>query len=73
LTTGDLAVFDESGSAIDFVAETDVVFMLGSGALHPHDLVMGPYSVHTTEQALNRGQAGIRERALLLRQQGRLG
>jgi hypothetical protein len=41
--------------------------------LHPHDLVMGPYSVHTTEQALNRGQAGIRERALLLRQQGRLG
>jgi redox-sensitive bicupin YhaK (pirin superfamily) len=73
LTTGDLAVFDDSGSPITFVAETDVVFMLGSGALHPYELVMGPYSVHTTVESLNRGQAGIRERALLLRAQGRLG
>ena len=58
-------MFDDSGSPITFVAETDVVFMLGSGALHPYELVMGPYSVHTTVESLNRGQAGIRERALL--------
>jgi redox-sensitive bicupin YhaK (pirin superfamily) len=72
LSTGELAVFDDSGHTIDFVAQTDVVFMLGSGVLHPHDLVTGPYSVHTSSQALSRGQTGIRERAHTLRAQGRL-
>ncbi len=72
LRTGDLAVFDDTGGSITFVAQTDTAFVLGSGVLHPHDLYMGPYSVHTSEAALHRGQAGIRERAALLRQQGRL-
>lgn len=69
---GDLLAFDPSASPIDFVAQTDTTFMLGSGALHPHDLLTGPYSVHTSAETLRRGQAGIRERAQLLRQQGRL-
>jgi redox-sensitive bicupin YhaK (pirin superfamily) len=69
---GDLLVFDQSTNPIDFVAQTDTVFMLGSGVLHPHDLVTGPYSVHTSAETLRRGQAGIRERAQLLRGQGRL-
>lgn len=72
LRTGDLAVFDDAGGAMEFTAQTDTAFVLGSGVLHPHDLYMGPYSVHTSEDALQRGQAGIRQRAQLLRQQGRL-
>ena len=72
LTTGDLAVFDEHGGPVEFVAQTDAAFVLGSGVLHPHELAMGPYSVHTNEKALHIGQAGIRERATLLRAQGRL-
>ncbi|MDR7307288.1 pirin family protein [Rhodoferax saidenbachensis] len=72
LRTGDLAVFDDAGGAIEFEAQTDTAFVLGSGMQHPHELFMGPYSVHTSEAALHRGQAGIRERAQLLRQQGRL-
>jgi redox-sensitive bicupin YhaK (pirin superfamily) len=71
-TTGDLAQFDASGSAIDFVAQTDVVFVLGSGVQHPNALHMGPYSVHTSEPTLRQGMTGIRERAQLLREQGRL-
>ncbi len=72
LTTGDLLVFDESGGAVTFEAQTDTAFVLGSGAQHPHDLFMGPYSVHTSADALQQGQLGIRQRALVLRQQGRL-
>lgn len=72
LGTGDLVVFDASGSAITFEAQTDTALVLGSGVQHPHDLHMGPYSVHTSAETLRQGQAGIRERAQWLRQQGRL-
>lgn len=72
LHTGDLAVFADAGGAIDFEAHTDTAFVLGSGVRHPHDLCMGPYSVHTSAQALHRGQTGIRQRAAQLRQQGRM-
>ena len=72
LRTGDLAVFDEAGGAIEFEAQTDTAFVLGSGVPHPHELFMGNYSVHTSAAALQRGEAGIRERAQLLRQQGRM-
>lgn len=72
LRTGDLAVFDDTSGAIEFEAQTDTAFVLGSGVQHPHELFMGPYSVHTSAEALHRGQAGIRERAQLLRQQGRM-
>jgi redox-sensitive bicupin YhaK (pirin superfamily) len=72
MRTGDLVVFDASGGSVTFEADTDTAFVLGSGVQHPHDLFMGPYSVHTSAQALHQGQLGIRQRAQLLRQQGRL-
>ena len=72
LSTGDLIAFDESGHAVTFEAQTDTAFVVGSGVKHLHDLFMGPYSVHTSAEALRQGQAGIRERAQLLRRQGRL-
>jgi redox-sensitive bicupin YhaK (pirin superfamily) len=72
LTAGDLVTFDESGGAITFEAQTDTAFVLGTGVQHPHDLHMGPYSVHTSAVALQQGQLGIRQRAHALRQQGRL-
>ena len=72
LRAGDLVVFNASDSAITLEAKTDTVFVLGSGVPHPHELFMGPYSVHTNAEALRQGQTGIRERAQLLRQQGRL-
>ena len=72
LRTGDLAVFEDDVGEIEFQAHTDTAFVLGTGVRHPHDLFMGPYSVHTSADALHRGQAGIRQRAELLRRQGRL-
>jgi len=72
LRTGDLAVFEDDGGAIEFEAHTDTAFVFGSGVRHPHDLFTGPYSVHTSAAALRSGQTGIRQRAELLRQQGRL-
>src|SRR5882724_1829960 len=44
---GELAIFAPGEGAIEFVAEADTEFMLGSAVTHPHDLVLGYYSVHT--------------------------
>lgn len=56
---GELAVFEESGKAINFVAHGETAFVLGSAVKHPHDLVMGHYSVHTSQEGLARGEAEI--------------
>jgi redox-sensitive bicupin YhaK (pirin superfamily) len=71
--TGELAVFEESGGAIDFVAHGDTAFVLGSTVKHPHELVMGYYSVHTSKAALYQGEAEIRRIGARLREEGRLG
>jgi len=73
IATGELAVFEESGAAIDFVARGDTAFVLGSAVKHPHELVMGRYSVHTSQAALDQGEAEIRRIGARLREEGRLG
>jgi redox-sensitive bicupin YhaK (pirin superfamily) len=72
VTAETLAVFDESDAAIDFVANGDTSFVLGSAIKHPHDLVTGYYSVHTNVDALDRGEAEIRRIGDRLRASGRL-
>jgi hypothetical protein len=37
------------------------VFVLGSAVPHPHDLHLGYYSVHTSAEALERGERRIAE------------
>jgi redox-sensitive bicupin YhaK (pirin superfamily) len=56
---GELAVFEESSNAIEFEADGDAAFILGSAIKHPHDLVLGYYSVHTHPDALEKGEANI--------------
>jgi redox-sensitive bicupin YhaK (pirin superfamily) len=70
---GELAVFDESEAAIDFEAKVDSGFILGSAVKHPHDLVLGRSSVHTSPEALRLGETGIRQIGARLRAEGRLG
>jgi redox-sensitive bicupin YhaK (pirin superfamily) len=65
--TGEVAVFEQSERAIDFVAEGDTSFVLGSALRHPHELHLGNYSVHTSVGALRRGEAEIRRIGLELR------
>jgi redox-sensitive bicupin YhaK (pirin superfamily) len=64
---GELAVFARGEGAIDFEATEHTRFVLGSAAPHPHELVLGHYSVHTSRDALRRGETEIRRlgRALL--------
>jgi redox-sensitive bicupin YhaK (pirin superfamily) len=69
---GELAVFEESSAVIDFVARGDTSFVLGSAVKHPHELVMGHYSVHTSRATLDQGEAEIRRIGAKLRQEGRL-
>ena len=53
----ELAVFEEGQSALRFEARGDTGFVLGTAVKHPHDLVLGYYSVHTSAQALEAGEA----------------
>jgi redox-sensitive bicupin YhaK (pirin superfamily) len=69
---GELAVFEESAETIDFVARGDTAFVLGSAIKHPHELVMGYHSVHTSKAALAQGEAEIQRIGMRLRQEGRL-
>jgi redox-sensitive bicupin YhaK (pirin superfamily) len=69
---GAVAVFEPSEAAIDFVAEGRTRFVLGSAAPHPHPLVLGNYSVHTSAEALRRGEDEIRRIGRRLRADGTL-
>jgi redox-sensitive bicupin YhaK (pirin superfamily) len=60
------AVFEEGDGALELRAEGPTEFVLGSAAKHPHPLVCGYYSVHTSERALALGEAGIRSVASAL-------
>jgi redox-sensitive bicupin YhaK (pirin superfamily) len=69
---GELAVFAEGEAAIEVRAEGDTSFVLGSAIKHPHRLVLGDYSVHTSEDALARGEAEIDRIGRRLEVEGRL-
>jgi redox-sensitive bicupin YhaK (pirin superfamily) len=69
---GQLAVFEESGAAIELEANSDTSFVLGSAIKHPHPLVLGYYSVHTSSAALAQGEAEINRIGERLRAAGRL-
>jgi redox-sensitive bicupin YhaK (pirin superfamily) len=68
----ELAVFEDGNAGLDFQAEGDCAFLLGSAAPHAHDLVLGPYSVHSSKQALAAGVRHIAELGQQLQQQGKL-
>jgi redox-sensitive bicupin YhaK (pirin superfamily) len=59
VAAGEAVVFEEGHQPIEFEAVTDAGFVLGSAIKHPYDLVIGHYSVHTTSDALRRGEQNI--------------
>ncbi len=60
ITTGEVAIFEPSEQSIDFVARGNTELVLGSAAKHPHELFLGSYSVHTSAEALRKGETEIR-------------
>lgn len=69
---GELALLEPSAAAVEVVAETAVEFVIGSAAPHPHDLVLGYYSVHTSPAALEAGERRILEVRRDLEASGRM-
>jgi redox-sensitive bicupin YhaK (pirin superfamily) len=72
IDAGELAIFDAVDTAIDFRADEDSEFVLGSAVPHRHDLVLGYYSVHTSQAALVAGERRIDEIQAKLQAAGRL-
>ena len=69
---GELAAFEPSNDAIDFDAETDTEFVLGSADPHAHELVLGRYSVHTSPATLRAAEQRLDEIHGRLQHEGRL-
>lgn len=73
---GEVAVFEPARTAapdpIDVIADGPTRFVIGSAAPHPHELALGNYSVHTSAEALRRGEAEIRRIGRRLRDDGTL-
>jgi redox-sensitive bicupin YhaK (pirin superfamily) len=72
LQQGELAAFEPSSEAVEFVAGTDTEFVLGSAVPHNFDLVLGSHSVHTTPAALHDAKAHLSVIRTRLVQEGRL-
>lgn len=66
--TGEMVVFQPSPQAITLEAGagSDALFVIGSAAPHAHELHLGDYSVHTSAESLDRGEANIERLRLLL-------
>ena len=72
ITAGEMVVFDQSAGSITFKALEDAEFVLGSAVPHGHELVLGRYSVHTSRDALQQGEATIKQMGVALAAQRRL-
>ena len=72
VTKGELAVFASGNRTLEFEALEDTGFVLGSAVKHPYRLHLGNYSVHTSAQTLEKGEAKIVELGKQLRADGRL-
>jgi redox-sensitive bicupin YhaK (pirin superfamily) len=67
---GEMVAFDKSTAPIDIRAGADSEFVLGSAARHPHDLVLGYYSVHTDRDALDAAERHLADIQKQLKQEG---
>jgi redox-sensitive bicupin YhaK (pirin superfamily) len=72
LRQDELVAFKPSSAVIEFEAQSDAEFVLGSAVPHDYDLVLGSHSVHTSAEALRKAEARISEIEARLIQQGRL-
>ena len=59
IARGEIAVFEYGTQGVEFVAAEDSEFVIGSATPHPHSLVLGYYSVHTSQRALEAGESQI--------------
>jgi redox-sensitive bicupin YhaK (pirin superfamily) len=70
LRQGELVALKPSSDVIEFEAQSDAEFVLGSAVPHDYDLVLGSHSVHTSTEALREAEASISAIKTRLIQQG---
>jgi len=63
----EMVVFEAGNAPITVLARDEVDFVIASAVKHPHPLVTGYYSVHTSQKALDLGEAGIERVATTMR------
>jgi redox-sensitive bicupin YhaK (pirin superfamily) len=64
---GEMVLFEQAVQPISLQAgPDDVVFVLGAAVPHAHELHLGRYSVHTSDEALKKGEANIERLRRLL-------
>ena len=68
----EMVAFTPSSARVEFEAQSDVEFVLGSAVPHDHHLVWGSHSVHTSIEALKQAETRISEIHTRLIDQGRL-
>ena len=59
-------------AVLEFKAQSDAEFVLGSAVPHNYDLILGSHSVHSTTEALHRAEARISEIQMRLVQEGKV-
>jgi hypothetical protein len=59
LQQGELVAFTSSSGAIEFEAQSDAEFVLGSAVPHKYHLVLGSHSVHTSVEAHREAETRI--------------
>jgi redox-sensitive bicupin YhaK (pirin superfamily) len=72
VSAGQLAVFEQGEEAVEVRSEGTTSFVFGAAVKHPHPLVLGYYSVHTSRDALVRGETEIDRIGERLRAEGRI-
>lgn len=72
VSQGEMVVFDASEAAITVTAQGAASFVFGAAIPHPHPLVTGSYSVHSSREALAKGEQEIRRIGTELRSKGRI-
>ena len=60
MTSREMLVLDGEGDVDCVGTDSPARILIGSARKHPHDLVMGPSSVHTNADSLRKGHARIR-------------
>ena len=72
VTSREIVVLDGEGDIAFAGGDSPTRILIGSACKHPHELVMGPSSVHTNAESLQRGHTRIRAIGESLAQQGLL-
>lgn len=72
INTGEMVVFaaGETPINLEAIGKEDAAFVLASAVPHPHDLHMGYYSVHTSAEALEKGERRIAELGRRMKEAG---